>query len=156
MSWPTRRKWELSDSKFPRAILPRPAGDPARRRRPRSSGVRTDRRGPGQPGARRGQSRRPGQRFLRTQWTYRHGPADGGGTGAQRGGAAPGVVAPRGHGRALHPGRGRRGGAEGAELTYTTPTRCKHPVRLQLRACQEFPLMIFLPHGPLQRRRLQG
>ncbi len=63
---------------------------------------------------------------------HRDGSADGGGGSAQRGGATPGPVETRRHGRPLHPGRGGRGGAEVAELTYATPastTRCKHPIR---------------------------
>ena len=48
-SWPAGRKWKLSDSKFPRPILSRPARDSARQGRApsfRGLGIRHDRRGP--------------------------------------------------------------------------------------------------------------
>ena len=42
---------------------------------------------------------------------------------------------------ALHPGLGSQRDPQVAELTYTTPARCKHPVRHELGACRKFPLM---------------
>ena len=111
-----------------RGHRPGPEGDPARGRRPRSSGVRADRRGPSQPGTCRRPSSRPGRRVQWTQRPHRHGPADGGCWSAQRGGAAPRPVEARRHGGPVHAGRGRRRGAEVAELTYTTPNRGKHQI----------------------------
>ena len=111
LSWPTRRKWELSDSKFPRAILPRPARDSAGRGRAlslRGLSVRIDRRGPGQPGARPGAGSRPRGPLLRAQRPRRHGPADGGDCSAQRGGAVPRPVEARRHRGPLNAGRGGR------------------------------------------------
>ena len=63
-------------------------------------------------------SRGPGRRLLRTQRPHQHGPADGGRRSAHRGGPEPGTLEARRHGRPLHPGRGRRRGAEVAVVRW--------------------------------------
>ena len=88
----------------------------AGRRRSRRFGVRPDRRDAGQPDSCRCSSCRPGRRLLRTQRPHRHGAADGGRRSADRGGPAPRAMEARRHGRPLHSGRGRRRGAEVADL----------------------------------------
>ena len=77
---------------------------------------KADRRGPGQPDRRRTPGRRPGRRLLRTQRPHRHGPPDGGRWSADCGGPAPRAMEARRHGGLLHPGRGRRRGAEVVDL----------------------------------------
>ena len=83
---------------------------------PAAPSVRVNRRGPGQPCARRGQGRRARRPLLRAQRPDRHGAAHGRSGGAQRGSATPGPVEARGHGGPLHPGRGGGRGLEMADL----------------------------------------
>ena len=80
------------------------------------AGLRPDRRDAGQPDSWRCSSRRPGRRLLRTQRPDRHGAADGGRRGTDRGGPAPRAMEARGHGGPVYPGRGRRRGAEVVDL----------------------------------------
>ena len=104
------------DSGAHRDHRPRPARNPVRRRGPRRTGLRPDRRDAGQPDSCRCSSCRPGRRLLRTQLPHRHGPADGGRRGADCDGPAPRALEARRHGRPVHPGRGCRGGLEVVEL----------------------------------------
>ena len=92
-----------------REIQPRMGPNPQLR----GSGVRPDRRGPGQPGEGRRQRRRPGRRLLRTQRPHRNGPAYGRRRSAKRCGPAPGAVAPRRYGGPVH-----RGEAAGEALKW--------------------------------------
>ena len=145
-SCPARPEWELSDSKFPRSILRRPARDSADRGRTASLGglgVRPDKRGPRQPGKGRSQGCGSGRWFLQTQRPHRHGQGDGRRRSAYRSDPALGAMAAERHDRAIHPGLGRRRDPQVAEPTYTIPTRCKHPVRHELGACRKCPLMWF-------------
>ena len=101
---------------------PRPARNSAGWRRTPCrpcSGVQPDRRDAGQPDTCRSKSCRPGRRLLRAQRPDRHGPEDGGRRGAHRCGPEPRPMEARRHGRPLHPGRGRRRGAEVADLNQS-------------------------------------
>ena len=105
-----------------RGRRPNSEGDPTRQRRSRSSGLQVDWRGPGQPGARRGESRRPARRVHRTQRLHWDDVTDGGRGGAQRRGAASRPVEAERRGAPLHARRGGREGTEVADLTKTYHT----------------------------------
>ena len=64
----------------------------------------------------RSQGRGPGRQLLLTQRPHRHSPADGRHRSAHRSGPASGPMEARRHGGPVHPGKGRRGGAEVADL----------------------------------------